>query len=73
MNDTKFTKTGQPVVNGRFQSKLTPDDLAWIKDNRELNYEDIEYEIKKRLRSRGELYERSGEMIYRNVEKILSI
>lgn len=67
----KKTRKGQPVVKGRFQSKLTEDDMQWIRDHRTDNYEDLEYEIKKRLRARGELYPRSGEMIYRNIEKAL--
>lgn len=68
----KKTRKGQPVVKGRFQSKLTEDDMQWIRDHRTDNYEDLEYEIKKRLRARGVLYPWSGRMIYRNIEKALS-
>lgn len=72
MSELKKTKKGQPVVKGRFQSKLTEQDMQWIRDNADADYEFLEYELKKRLRARGVLYPQSGRMIYRNIEKALS-
>lgn len=68
----KKTRTGQPVVKGRFGSKLTEGDIDWMRSHKESLWEDVVYGIQKRMRDRNEeVYPRSGEMIYRNFERVL--
>ncbi len=57
---------------GRFTPKITQEDKEWMLKNRELPFEDIEYQIKKRIKSRGhEISSRTGEYIYKVFEDVL--
>ncbi len=71
MNNKGKTK-GQPRNKNQFANKITKEDLQWVRDNADADIMFLEYELKKRIVSRGfSVTPRTGEYIYKKIEEAL--